>query len=116
MADRIFRLTGDLAQPAFFNWTSRFLSQYAKADVIGARIGLLPSTMESGSSRIETPWFTSPSLPTAEEVGRIPTGLSRLSVEDCVVVMAQGAQAASSAIGMTTEQRQRLQSTFASLA
>jgi hypothetical protein len=107
MLDRIFRYTGDLAQPASEKMTMDLVDAYTPFDVKGVRIGYLPDP--------ERPWHLTASLPDQIAVSLIPTALSRMNRDDAVCVMLQGAQAASFAVRWDESRRQRIKAELLSL-
>lgn len=107
LLDRIFRYTGDLAQPASEKMIMNLVDAYTPFDVTGVRIGYLPDP--------ERPWHLTASLPDQTAVSLIPTALSRMSRDDAVCVMLQGAQTASFAARWDQPRRERMKAELLSL-
>ena len=92
--DSVFRLAGDLAQPATSSIFLEAIRQYAEVQIFGSGIGFLPYE----SQDFEKPWMTTANLQDETSISAVPTGLYPLKFEDAVCIMAQGAQSASSAL------------------
>lgn len=104
IGDRIFRVTGDLAQPLYVNALAVLLRDYVNVKVAGVAIGCLPYE--------EEPWLKN-YLPKAFKPSRVPTALTPVPKTNAVGIMAEAAQAASFLLCdhgfMCAEQRSRLQ-------
>jgi hypothetical protein len=107
LLDRIFRYTGDLAQPAYERMIMSLVRDHTNFDVYGVRIGTLAE---------EEPWMRTRSLPDENAVARLPTALSRMKRENAVCVMLQGAQTASFALKLPPEARNNLREELLALA
>jgi hypothetical protein len=109
LVDRIFRLTGDLAQPHSSSALVALLRDYAGVNVIGVGLDQV--------WEIERPWRSTnqPDWSAA----KVPTTLGRTNREDALCVMAVGAQSASHALClnglMTAAQRNGVKKFFGDL-
>ncbi len=108
--DRIFRLTGDLAQPQFVNLIAKILTDYANIHFVAIAIG--PSLED------DEPWIsTANGEPTPSQM---PTTLGFVPKHLALSVMTEGAQAMSKALVyaelMTVQKQQEVKEFFAELA
>lgn len=88
--DRIFRLTGDLAQPATSSVFLEAIKCYAEVNIFGVGAGIV--------AHEEDLWMTTDTLPDENKIGAVATGLFPLKIKDAVCLISHGAQSASSAL------------------
>jgi hypothetical protein len=84
LTDRIFRLTGDLAQPNYVTGFTRLVNDYTPLKVLGIRIDV-PTTNQAL-------WFPTRRLPDAAAVASVPTSVNRMRPDDAVAILSWGAQ------------------------
>jgi hypothetical protein len=87
--DRLFRLSGDLAQPYLVSALTDVLEDYANVPSVAVWLDLI--------YELEQPWMQ-PKCPRTWAPGLIPTALRRMNRQNAVGLMALGAQSASFAI------------------
>ncbi|MGE0851992.1 MAG: patatin-like phospholipase family protein [Hyphomicrobiaceae bacterium] len=105
--DRLFRYTGDLAQPIYENLITSLVWHHTNLQVTGARIGVLPHK--------EVSWHVTPRFPDPESAARMPTALARTARDDAIAVMLQGAQTASVALQLPIPAREKIKASLMSL-
>lgn len=77
MADRIFRLTGDLYQPLYASNVQGFLNGYSPVSAKGVKIGIIPTD--------EEPWLVTERLNDPRMASTVPTGFFPLPRSDALV-------------------------------
>ena len=86
LTDRLFRLTGDLAQPAFEQTVHMLLTNHTDIQLTGCRTGVLPD---------EEPWLKTTKLTDSQSFATFKTTVNRIRPKDAVALIAHGAQTAS---------------------
>ncbi len=89
LLDRIFRLTGDIAQPLYEEALTTLMRHHTGVRFWGSLIGVTRTE--------ELPWLTSQRFPTLESFASLKTMVNRLHRRDSIALMAHGAQVALSA-------------------
>ena len=107
LTDRIFRLTGDLAQPNYVFGLTRLINDYTPLEVRGTRIDV--PTQE------EPLWLPTKHLPDAAAVAAVATSVNRMRREDAIGIMSWGAQSACGLLGLDSSRTGAIRAKFEQL-
>lgn len=106
-SDGAFRLAGDVGQAVVEPALQKLISDNYTFKISGMMIGILPY----GAS----PWITTKNLTEPIDVAEVETALCPVDTNDAVAIMAQGAQTASGALGLSASQQDVIKARFEAL-
>lgn len=92
LADRVFRLTGDLSQPIVVNAIANLISIGLKTLVVGVKMDV--------TSHDERLWVEGEGIQTPQQSAQLQTSLSGMAQSDAAAIIAHGAQCAALAFGL----------------
>ncbi len=107
MADRVFRLTGDLSQPIVVQAITNLISNGLETDIVGAKMDV--------TSHDKRLWVEGEQIRSPQQSAQVETSLSPMAHSDAAAIIAHGAQCAAIAFGLGQSQEDDLVSRLSTL-
>ena len=108
LADRVFRLTGDLSQPIVVQAITNLISIGLKTRVIGVKMDV--------TGHGERLWVEGERIRTPQQSAQVETSLSGMAQSDAAAIIAHGAQCAALAFGLEKSKEDDLVRRLSTLA
>ncbi|WP_300074206.1 patatin-like phospholipase family protein [uncultured Ruegeria sp.] len=108
LADRVFRLTGDLSQPIVVQAITNLISNGLKTSVVGVKMDV--------TSHDKGLWVEGERIRSPQQSAQVETSLSSMAHSDAAAIIAHGAQCATLAFGLEQSKKDDLVRRLSSLA